>query len=57
MIDLIASTVEVPLGDAVIRAFKRNAFLAVLDEEEGRLVAEPGLIAGIRAEVLAAMPD
>ncbi|MFM6830307.1 MAG: DUF3376 domain-containing protein, partial [Novosphingobium sp.] len=57
MIDLIASTVEVPLGDTVIRAFKRDAFLAVLEEEEGRLVAEPGLIAGVRAEVLAAMPD
>ncbi|MDT0507964.1 patatin-like protein [Novosphingobium sp. MMS21-SN21R] len=57
MIDLIASTVEVPLGGAVIRAFKRDAFLAVLEEEDGRLVAEPGLIAEIRAEVLAAMPE
>lgn len=57
MIDLIASTVEVPLPDKVIRAFKRDAFLAILEEEEGRLIAEPGLIAGIRAEVVAAFPD
>ncbi len=57
MIDLITSTLEVPLTDAAVRTFKRDAFLAVLKEEEARLVAEPGLIGGIRAEVLAAMPD
>ncbi len=54
MIDLITSTVEVPLPDKVIMAFKRDAFLAILDEEDGRLVAEPGLINGLRAEVVAA---
>ena len=54
MIDLIVSTVEVPLPDAVIRTFKRDAFLAILDEEQGRLVAEPGLIDRLRAEVVAA---
>ena len=52
MIDLIASTVEEPLGDAMLREFKREAFLAVLEEEEGRLVTEPGLVTGIREEVL-----
>ena len=54
MIDLITSTVEAPLPDPVVRTFKRDAFLAILDEEQGRLVAEPGLIDGLRAEVLAA---
>ncbi|MCY1671630.1 patatin-like protein [Novosphingobium sp. SL115] len=57
MIDLIASTVEQPLPDNVLRSFRRDAFLAVLDEEENRLTAEPGQIAGIRTEVLAAFPD
>ena len=52
-IDLIASTVEAGMPDHVIRAFKRDAFLAVLDEEEKKLVAEPGLVQKIRAEVLA----
>jgi hypothetical protein len=42
------------LPDPVVRTFKRDAFLAILDEEQGRLVAEPGLIDGLRAEVLAA---
>lgn len=54
MIDLIVSTVEVPLPDPVIHTFKRDAFLAILDEEQGRLVAEPGLIDRLRAEIVAA---
>lgn len=54
MIDLICSTVEPALEPNVIAAFKRDAFLAVLDEEDGRLVAEPGLVDRVRAEVLAA---
>ena len=54
MIDLIASTLEQPLDDGVLDVFKRDAFLAVLDEEEPRLVTEPELIAGIRGEVLGA---
>ena len=53
MVDLIASTVEDPLAEATLRGFKRDAFLAVLIEEEPRLQTEPDLIAGIRAEVLA----
>ncbi|MDP3676870.1 MAG: patatin-like protein [Novosphingobium sp.] len=54
IIDLIASTVEEPLEADTLAGFKREAFLAVLDEEEGRLMAEPGLVAGIREEVLRA---
>ena len=53
MVDLIVSTVQEPLDEETIAAFKRDAFLAVLTEEEPRLQTEPGLIAGIRAEVLA----
>ncbi|WP_068075899.1 patatin-like protein [Novosphingobium lentum] len=55
VIDLIASTVETPLARQVIRTFKRDAFLAVLEEERGRLMAEPGLIDSVVAEVHAAM--
>lgn len=51
MIDLMASTTEEPLPDQLIRTFKRDAFLAILDEEEGKLLAEPGLVAAIRKEV------
>ena len=53
MIDLIASTVEEPLAGQTIAGFKREAFLAVLAEEEPRLQTEPELVASIRAEVLA----
>jgi hypothetical protein len=35
-----------------MQSFKREAFLAILDEEEARLVADPGLVRGIRAEVM-----
>ncbi len=37
-------------GD-VVRALQKQAFRAILDEEEGRLVAVPGLIGALRAEV------
>ncbi|MBS0255187.1 MAG: patatin-like protein [Proteobacteria bacterium] len=53
MIDLIASAVPgTPLGPEELREFKRAAFLAVLEEEEGRLMAEPTLVPVIRAEVV-----
>ncbi len=58
MIDLVASALpdsEAFSADAM-QACKRDAFLAILDEEEARLTADPGLVAGIRAEVLAASP-
>ena len=51
MVDLIASTLEEPLECEVLRDFKRDAFLAVLDEERERLTAEPGLVEGLVAEV------
>ena len=52
MIDLVCSTL--PPGAVAgpqCLALKRAAFLAILDEEEPRLKAEPGLIAGLRREV------
>jgi patatin-related protein len=54
MIDLVVSTLpeNATLPIEEIQAFKREAFLAILDEEEGRLKADPGLVPGIRAEVL-----
>ena len=59
MIDLVASALpdSSPLDDAEVRRFKREAFLAILDEEEPRLQADRGLVAGLRAEVLARMAD
>ena len=49
MIDLVASTVD-DFAAADLEEFKRRAFLAVLDEEEGRLKSE-GLVEGIRREI------
>jgi hypothetical protein len=56
MIDLIASTLpaSMVLEEAELARFKREAFLAVLDEEAERLKADPGLVAAVRAEVLEA---
>ena len=50
-VDLIASTAEPPLPPGVIRAFKRDAFLAILAEEKPRLTAEPDMVDGVIAEV------
>ncbi len=50
MIDLVAST-ETGLSDAEIAHFKHRAFLAILDEEDGRLTADRTLVAGLRREV------
>ena len=54
MIDLVVSALpdNATLSAEDVQAFKREAFLAVLDEEEGRLCADPALVRGIRAEVL-----
>lgn len=58
MIDLVASAlpegVIFPAQD--MANLKRDAFLAILDEEKARLTAEPGMIAGLRAEVLERLP-
>lgn len=55
MIDLIASALPdgMIIDPTELAALKREAFLSVLNEEEGRLMADPGLVPGIRAEVLA----
>jgi patatin-related protein len=39
------------LSDGVIHTLQKTAFRAILDEEEGRLMAVPGLVAELRAEV------
>ena len=55
MVDILLSTLE--RGQACPPAERalwlRRVFLAILDEEEGRLTADPTLIAQLRAEVLA----
>lgn len=51
MVDLVCSAMIAPLQLAECRAIKRRLFLAILDEEEGRLRADPSLIPGLRAEV------
>jgi patatin-related protein len=53
LIDMVCSTLDGPLDAGLVDGFKRDAFLAILDEEEPRLRAERGLVAGIRGEVLA----
>ena len=50
-IDLIASTAEPALPASVIRTFKRDAFLAILEEERSRLTAEPGMVDSVIVEV------
>lgn len=53
VIDLVASTLPkgMAMEDAELARFKREAFLAVLDEEEGRLMADPDLVGRIRREL------
>jgi patatin-related protein len=51
MIDLLASTVTGGVSAEVLRAGKRAAFLAVLDEEESAGRCQRGLVEQIRAEV------
>jgi hypothetical protein len=57
MIDLVSSALPgaEPMTAQELKAFKREAFLAILTEEEKRLKADPGLVTGIRAEVEKAM--
>ncbi|MGH6787783.1 MAG: patatin-like protein [Novosphingobium sp.] len=52
-IDLIASALPqgAEVAEADLAGFKREAFLAILAEEEPRLTADPALVAGIRAEI------
>lgn len=53
MIDIVVSTLERPMPAEDVIRHKRAAFLAVLDEEEKRLTADPRLIPGLREEILA----
>ncbi|MET3472030.1 patatin-related protein [Novosphingobium sp. 1529] len=53
LIDMVCSTLDEPLDAALIETFKRDAFLAILAEEEPRLRAEAELVPSVRAEVLA----
>ena len=53
LIDIVCSALDTPLDSTLVAAFKRDAFQAILDEEEPRLRAEPDLVAGLRAEVAA----
>ncbi len=58
MVDLVASALPegTMLSPEDLAAFKREAFLAILDEEEERLKVDPTLVPGIRAEVLGQKP-
>jgi patatin-related protein len=53
LIDIVASTLpaDMALPETELAAFKRDAFRAILDEEESRLTRAAGLVAEIRGEV------
>ena len=55
MIDLVCSTTDTGVADAVAGDFKRRAFLAIVEEERERLTADPDLIDRVRAEIEARM--
>ncbi len=56
MIDLVCSTLEKPFAEEECRRFKRDAFHAILDEEETVRRCSQRLIDEIRAEVAARLP-
>ena len=58
MIDLLTSTLSEDkiMDPSDMQHFKHDAFLAILDEEEGRLMADPSLVSRIRKEVVAKAP-
>ena len=51
MIDLVCSTLPGKVEERDCHVLKKRIFLAILDEEEERLKADPDLIAGLRREV------
>ncbi|WP_284125494.1 patatin-like protein [Parerythrobacter aestuarii] len=51
MVDLVCSTLDQPLPEDRCRSFKRDAFVAILDEEEAAGRCEKSLIAQLRSEV------
>ncbi len=58
MMDLVASALPdgIVLDGAELARFKREGFLAVLDEEETLKRVDPALLAGLREEVLGTAP-
>ena len=57
MVDLVVSTMTDPMDKDEIARFKRELFLAILDEEEARLRADPTLVLGLRNEVRSRLPE
>ncbi len=55
MVDLVCSTMASPLPDKRCGQYKRDIFLAILEEEEERLTTDPNLIPRIREEIIAKM--
>lgn len=53
MVDLVCSTLDQAPTDAECRAFKRDLFLAILEEEADSGRCQRGLLDGVRAEVTA----
>ena len=51
MIDLVCSTVDTDIAKDDCRKFKRDLFLAILEEEEARLKSDPDLLVRVRAEI------
>jgi hypothetical protein len=53
LIDIIVSTIpaETPLEPELVARMKREAFLAILEEERPRLTAIPGLFDALAAEI------
>ena len=51
MIDLVASTLEHPLGEDAIKAAKRAVFLAIIEEETEAGRCARGLLGTLRAEI------
>jgi patatin-related protein len=51
MIDIVSSTQTPPLPVHAINAFKHRIFLAILDEEKGRLTHIPELFDSLRREI------
>ena len=57
MIDLVCSTVSKPFAEDTRRSFKREAFNAILDEEQDAKRCSRKLIEEIRREVSERLPD
>ena len=56
MIDIVASTVEGGLAEALVRKAKRRVFLAIVEEEALAGRCQGGLVASLRREILDRLP-